>query len=72
VVATKNYFETFFSYGLPIFMAKMLWNERFIQELKSMFSFVLTMTVYIAVIALASSAAKHFAPQKPLDAKQPS
>jgi hypothetical protein len=41
----------------------------FIQELKSMFAFVLTVAVYVAVIALASSATKHFAPQKPFDAK---
>jgi hypothetical protein len=34
-----------------------------------MFSFVLTLAVYVAVIALASHAAKHFAPQKPFDAK---
>lgn len=34
-----------------------------------MFSFILTVVVYIAVIALASSATKHFAPQKPFDAR---
>jgi hypothetical protein len=32
-----------------------------------MFSFVLTVTVYVVVIALASSATKHFAPQKPFE-----
>ncbi len=34
-----------------------------------MFSFILTVVVYIAVIALAASATKHFAPQKPFDAR---
>lgn len=33
-----------------------------------MFPLILTVLVYIAVIALAASAAKHFAPQKPFDA----
>jgi hypothetical protein len=32
-----------------------------------MFAFILTIAVYIAVIALASSATKHFAPQKPFE-----
>jgi hypothetical protein len=59
----------FFSYVLPICSAKIKANERFIQELKSMFAFILTVTVYVTVIALASSAAKHFAPQKPFDAR---
>ena len=34
-----------------------------------MFSLILTVVVYIAVIAFAASAIKHFAPQKPFDAR---
>ena len=34
-----------------------------------MFSFILTIAVYVTMIALASSTAKHFAPQKPFDAR---
>jgi hypothetical protein len=34
-----------------------------------MFSFILTVAVYVTMIALASNATKHFAPQKPFDAR---